>query len=197
MNWSLREPMPWRAKAARAAGTLHVGVTMDELAQWSTALGTGLPSEHLFALVGQPAVADRTRAAGGGESLWAYSHLPRGRPAAADADTLAERLEALLEGHAPGFRDLVVHRFVQRPGDLEAADAALVTGAVNGGTAQLHQQLVFRPLPGLGGRRLRSSGCTWPGRPATPAAACTVRQAGRPRWRPCTGPGSAEPRGGC
>ena len=33
---------------------------------------------------------------------------------------------------------------------LEAADANLVGGAVNGGTAQLHQQLVFRPTLGLG-----------------------------------------------
>jgi phytoene dehydrogenase-like protein len=39
---------------------------------------------------------------------------------------------------------------VQLPDDLEAADANLGSGAVNGGTAQLHQQLVFRPLPGLG-----------------------------------------------
>jgi len=142
--------MPWRAKAARTAGTLHVGATMDELARWSTSLGIGRPSEHLFALVGQPAVADRTRAPGGGESLWAYSHLPRGRPAAADADALAERLESLLEAHAPGFRELVVHRFVQRPADLEQDDPSLVGGALNGGTAQLHQQLVFRPIPGTG-----------------------------------------------
>ena len=33
---------------------------------------------------------------------------------------------------------------------LEAADANLVGGAVNGGTAALHQQLVFRPTIGLG-----------------------------------------------
>jgi phytoene dehydrogenase-like protein len=47
----------------------------------------------------------------------------------------------------------IVHRSVQRPRDLEAANANLVGGAVNGGTAQIHQQLVFRPLPGFGGPR--------------------------------------------
>ena len=36
-----------------------------------------------------------------------------------------------------------------RPPLLEAADANLVGGAVNGGSAQLHQQLIFRPFPGL------------------------------------------------
>jgi phytoene dehydrogenase-like protein len=35
------------------------------------------------------------------------------------------------------------------PGDLERADANLVGGAINGGTGQLHQQLVFRPTPGM------------------------------------------------
>ena len=34
--------------------------------------------------------------------------------------------------------------------DLEANEANLVGGAVNGGTAQIHQQLVFRPAPGIG-----------------------------------------------
>jgi len=149
VNWALREPVPWRAKGARAAGTVHVGVGMDELADWSTSLATGRPSPHVFALVGQPAVADRSRAPGGGEALWAYTHLPRGATAA-DAEALAERTESLLDAHAPGLRDLVVERFVQRPGDLEAADGALVGGTLNGGTAQVHQQLVFRPVPGTG-----------------------------------------------
>ena len=149
-NWSLREPVPWRAKAARTAGTVHVGVDMDGLAEWSTALAVGRPTGHTFALVGQPAVADPSRAPGGGESLWAYSHLPRGHDTTRDADALIDRMEALIEAHAPGFRELVVHRFVQRPGDLESADLSLVGGALNGGTAQLHQQLVFRPMPGTG-----------------------------------------------
>jgi phytoene dehydrogenase-like protein len=39
---------------------------------------------------------------------------------------------------------------VRNPHDLEAANANLAGGAVGGGTAQLHQQLVFRPVPGLG-----------------------------------------------
>ena len=41
-------------------------------------------------------------------------------------------------------------RRVLGPREMEARDANLVGGALNGGTAQLHQQLVFRPVPGLG-----------------------------------------------
>ncbi len=36
------------------------------------------------------------------------------------------------------------------PRELEARNASLVGGAINGGTSQLHQELVFRPVPGLG-----------------------------------------------
>ena len=39
---------------------------------------------------------------------------------------------------------------MQYPGELEAANANLVDGALNGGTAALHQELIFRPTPGLG-----------------------------------------------
>jgi phytoene dehydrogenase-like protein len=39
---------------------------------------------------------------------------------------------------------------VQSPGDLEQANASLRGGAVNGGTSAVHQQLFFRPTPGLG-----------------------------------------------
>ena len=51
-------------------------------------------------------------------------------------------LGLLIAGCAP--------RAIQRPPDLEAADANLVGGAINAGTSGLHQQLVLRPLPGLG-----------------------------------------------
>jgi phytoene dehydrogenase-like protein len=36
------------------------------------------------------------------------------------------------------------------PRELEARDENLVGGAINGGTSALHQQLVLRPVPGLG-----------------------------------------------
>ncbi len=78
----------------------------------------------------------------------AYTHLPRGVADDASADKIAERTDEQLERFAPGFGSNIVARSVQRPSDLERADANLVNGAVNGGTAQLHQQLIFRPVPG-------------------------------------------------
>jgi phytoene dehydrogenase-like protein len=61
------------------------------------------------------------------------------------------------EGKEPGFGALVRGRHVFTPQQLEAANRNLHGGAINGGTAKLHQQIVFRPRPGLG-------------RPGTPVA---------------------------
>jgi phytoene dehydrogenase-like protein len=63
---------------------------------------------------------------------------------------LATAVDRVIEEHAPGFGSAVIDRFVQRPSDLEASDANLHLGALNGGTAQLQQMLVFRPAPGMG-----------------------------------------------
>ena len=59
----------------------------------------------------------------------------------------------MLDAHAPGFSSLIIDRDVQTPATLMARDANLVGGAVGGGTSQLFQQLVFRPVPSLGGAR--------------------------------------------
>jgi phytoene dehydrogenase-like protein len=150
IDWALAAPMPWQTKGVADAGTVHLGADLDGLVRWSADLETGVLPRSPFLLLGQMTTADPTRSPAGTESAWAYSHLPRGVPDTAAADELAERMEAVVEAYAPGFRDRVLHRLVQRPADLEDADANLVHGAVNGGTAQLFQQLIFRPVPGLG-----------------------------------------------
>jgi phytoene dehydrogenase-like protein len=113
-------------------------------------LSIGRPSDVVFQVLGQLSTADPTRAPSGCESVWAYSHLPRGVPAADAARALADRMHGSQEEHAPGFSARVVDRWEQLPGDLEEHDANLVQGTINGGTAQIYQQLVFRPTPGLG-----------------------------------------------
>lgn len=151
IDWALSGPIPWTAEEARGAGTVHVGADMDGLTLYAAHLAMRRAPEHPFVIVGQMTTADPSRSPAGTESAWAYTHLPQ-RPYLSE-EQLAEqvrRVEAVVERHAPGFRSLIVDRLVQAPRDIEADDPNLVGGAVNAGTANLHQQLVFRPVPGLG-----------------------------------------------
>ena len=129
---------------------MHLGADELGLVRWSADLESRTIPESPFMLFGQMTTADPSRSPAGTESAWAYTHLPRGIADDASADELARRVDAVLEEFAPGFATRVVQRQVQRPSDISGADPNLVTGAVNGGTAQLFQQLVFRPVPGLG-----------------------------------------------
>jgi len=149
VDWALGAPIPWRAPDVAAAGTVHLGADVDGLVRWGADLETGALPSSPFLLLGQMTTTDPTRSPSGTESVWAYTHLPRGW-SGADEDELARRVEAVVEAHAPGFRDRILHRTVLRPADLLAADANLGHGAVGGGTSHLFQQLVFRPVPGLG-----------------------------------------------
>jgi phytoene dehydrogenase-like protein len=68
----------------------------------------------------------------------------------AAAERFAARMEERIERVAPGFRDLVRRRSIQTPAGMEREDANLLGGDKSLGSAQLHQQLVFRPGIGLG-----------------------------------------------
>ncbi|UQX89436.1 NAD(P)/FAD-dependent oxidoreductase [Jatrophihabitans telluris] len=152
IDWALSHKLNWTAEGARGAGTVHLGVDLDGLTDYAADLATGRVPQRPFLLFGQMTTADASRSPAGTESAWAYTHLPRRVPVTDElvADHVA-RVESTLEHHAPGFGESVLARHVQSPAALQEANPALVGGAVNGGTAQLHQQLVFRPVPGLGG----------------------------------------------
>ena len=150
IDYALKAPIPWRAKNLNKAGTVHLGADHDGLIRWMADLNTATIPNNPFMLFGQMTTADPTRSPAGTESAWAYTHLPRGMADDDAADVLAARVDSVLEAYAPGFHDHIVGKTIQRPSDLQASDANLHTGAVNGGTSQLFQQLIFRPVPGLG-----------------------------------------------
>ncbi|NMR19981.1 NAD(P)/FAD-dependent oxidoreductase [Cellulomonas fimi] len=151
VNWALDRPVPWTAPAARGAGTVHLGVDLDGFVDGAADLSVGRTPERPFLLFGQMTTTDPTRSPAGTESAWAYTHVPHGIEWTPDiVRDEVRRVEAAIERVAPGFRDTVLSRFVQSPADLEAADENLVGGAVNGGTSAIHQELFFRPTPGLG-----------------------------------------------
>ncbi|HET9691789.1 MAG TPA: NAD(P)/FAD-dependent oxidoreductase [Acidimicrobiales bacterium] len=160
VDWALSAPVPWAAEGARRACTVHVADSVDSLTRWSADLACSTVPAQPFLLVGQHAMTDPTRMPPGCETAWAYTHVPRdiradalgritGRWDDADTSAMLERIEDRIESRAPGFRDLVVGRHVMTPPGLQGNDGNLDWGAINGGTAALHQQLVFRPVPGL------------------------------------------------
>jgi len=162
VDWTLNGPIPWLAEAAQRAGTVHVGDSLDALTVQAAQQAVGLVPDPPFILVGQQALADPSRQPPGKATAWGYTHVPHhirgdagedgitGKWDEREAAAIADRMEAEIERLAPGFRALVRGRHVFTPPGLEAANANLAGGATNGGTAQLHQQLVFRPTPGLG-----------------------------------------------
>ncbi|OBA58510.1 FAD-dependent oxidoreductase [Mycobacterium sp. 1100029.7] len=150
VNYALDRPIPWHAKNLRDAGTVHLGADAHGLIRWMADVNTRTVPQHPFMLLGQTTTADPTRSPTGTESVWAYTHLPRGVHDDESAEQLAESMDRVIEEHAPGFGSHVVGRHLQRPSDLEAHDANLHHGAVNGGTSQLQQMLIFRPAPGMG-----------------------------------------------
>jgi phytoene dehydrogenase-like protein len=151
VDWALSGRIPWIAEAARTAGTVHLAGDLNGLTRYSSDLVIGKVPEDPFLLLGQMTTADPDRSPPGTESVWAYTHVPQGLPW--DADSVrrhADRMQAVIERHAPGFGDLVVGRAVHGPMDLQRLDGNLVEGAINGGTAAVYQMFVYRPVPGLG-----------------------------------------------
>jgi len=151
VDWALSRPIPWRNPAAGQAGTVHLDSDLADMAEFGSTLAAGRLSERPFLLLGQMTTADPTRSPAGTESAWAYTHVPRGHRWDHD-ETLryADRIQEIIERHAPGFTSAIRGRYVASPDDLQCRDRNLVGGALNGGTSAIHQQLVFRPLPGLG-----------------------------------------------
>ncbi|NUS71878.1 MAG: NAD(P)/FAD-dependent oxidoreductase [Corynebacteriales bacterium] len=153
IDWALEGEVPWQATQAREAGVVHFGADIAGLARYSTALANREVPAEPFIVAGQMTTADPSRSPAGTQALWAYTHLPYLGGHAESADVVAEqveRVEQCLERHAPGFRARIRGRYVHDPLDMEQGNPSLVGGTINGGSAAVHQQLVFRPTPGLG-----------------------------------------------
>jgi phytoene dehydrogenase-like protein len=141
VDWALREPIPWRDDACRRAGTVHLGAPLSEIAEAESGIWSGETAARPFVLLGQQTLIDRSRVPpGGGESAWAYCHVPH-----ASAADMTEPIEAQIERFAPGFRDLVLDRHVMSARGLEEHNPNMIGGDVGGGANTLGQFL-FRPI---------------------------------------------------
>ncbi|MFH9244361.1 phytoene desaturase family protein [Streptomyces lydicus] len=162
VDWALDGKVPWTAEDAAIAGTVHLADGVDGLTRFASQISMGQVPDRPFALFGQMTTADATRSPAGTEAAWAYTHVPhhvRGDAGddgltgvwnQAEQEAMADRMEHQVERYAPGFRSRIRARRILAPPTLEAMNANLHGGAINGGTTALHQQLFFRPTPGTG-----------------------------------------------
>ncbi|MEV6103986.1 NAD(P)/FAD-dependent oxidoreductase [Streptomyces sp. NPDC051940] len=123
VDYALDGPVPWTAKDARRAGTVHLGASAGEIDAAETAAATGRDPSVPFLITTQPTVIDPSRAPAGKHVFWAYCHVPNGWRG--DATELVERQ---IERFAPGFRDLVLARATAGPPELAARNANYVGG---------------------------------------------------------------------
>jgi len=143
IDWALTEPVPWASAACARAGTVHLGAGYDEIARSERAVCGGVGErDRPFVLFAQQSRFDALR---GGQSAWAYCHVPNGW----EGDE-TEAIEAQVERFAPGFRDRIAARHVTTPRAFEQGNRNDVGGDVVGGANTLPQLLarpVLRPLP--------------------------------------------------
>jgi len=132
IDWALSGPIPWKARECARAATVHLGASLEEIAE-SERLAAGRTP---FVLLAQPSLFDPTRAPAGQHTAWAYCHVPNGSMV-----DMTRAIEAQVERFAPGFRDRILARHTMSPFEMEADNANLVGGDIAGGANTIWQML--------------------------------------------------------
>jgi len=147
LDWALDAPIPWKARECAGAATVHLGGTLEEIAQWE-----GSHAGPPFVLLVQHTLFDTGRAPAGKHTAWAYCHVEHGSTA-----DMTQAIEDQVERFAPGFRARILARSVMPPAAMERHNPNLVGGDFNGGALDFGQffrrptrRLYGTPLKGVG-----------------------------------------------
>lgn len=140
MDWALSGPIPWKAKECFQAATVHLGGTLEEIAESEKKVWEGKAPEKPFVLLVQPTLFDPARAPEGKHVAWAYCHVPNGCQ-----EDMSGRIESQIERFAPGFREIILARSVLDPNGFEEYNPNYVGGDFLGGP-QDAASLMLRPL---------------------------------------------------
>lgn len=143
LDWALAHPIPWKAKACRQAGTIHVGGTLEEIAISERQVWHAEHPPKPYVLVAQQSLFDDTRAPAGKHVGWGYCHVPAGSTV-----DMTAAIEQQIERFAPGFGDCIPARNRITTATLEQGNANCIGGDVSGGVMDL-RQLFTRPTARL------------------------------------------------
>ena len=139
LDLALDGPVPWANDDCRRAGTVHVGGTIEEVAEAERQVANGQHPDRPFLITSQPTVCDPGRAPAGRHILWAYCHVPAGSTV-----DMTEQILSQVERFAPGFRDRILHCTPTGPAEFERTNRNMVGGDIAGGRSD-GLKLVFRP----------------------------------------------------
>lgn len=143
VDWALSSPIPWRAKECGRSGTVHLGGTIDEIAQSEREVWQNQHPQRPYIILAQQSLFDPTRAPEGKHTAWGYCHVPNGSTV-----DMTERIEAQIERFAPGFRDCILAKSAMSTMQMEQYNPNYVGGDINGGVQDIYQ-LFTRPVARL------------------------------------------------
>ena len=152
IDWALSQAVPFTNEKCRAAGTVHLGGTINEIYQSESKIPGKRPPDKPFVLFVQPGVVDPSRAPAGKHTAWAYCHVPNG-----STIDMTEAIEKQVERFAPGFRDCILARHTMNTEDVENYNSNYIGGDINGG-ASIATQLFTRPAIRLSPYRTSAKG---------------------------------------
>lgn len=143
VDFAIRGDVPWRNPETAAAGTVHLGGDLAEIAYTEKQRAAGVMVDNPFVLVGQQYVADPSRSNGDVNPIWSYAHVPAGYTGDATEAVIRQ-----IERFAPGFRDQIVWSESRGTVALERYNANYAGGDIIGG-ANTGVQMLLRPRPAL------------------------------------------------
>ena len=140
IDWALSQAVPFLNNKCKAAPTVHLGGTFQQICAAEAMVGKNKIPENPFVLFVQPGVVDSSRAPDGKQTAWAYCHVPSGSRA-----DMTAAIESQVERFAPGFKDCILARHTLNTEQLEDYNPNDVGGDINGGAA-IPSQLFTRPV---------------------------------------------------
>lgn len=160
IHLTLSAPVPWLVQELRDVPLVHVSDGSDSTAIACAQAEAGhLPARPTI-VVGQQSVLDRSRAPEGAATLWLQLQEAPYRPLADAAGEIPvegtwsddlkerylERILRILEEVAPGLTSTVLGSQFISPVDLESINPNAIQGDPYGGSAEIYQNLLWRPL---------------------------------------------------
>ena len=143
VDWALDGPIPFTSEEARQAGTVHLGNSIEEIAEGEYLSSTGVISQKPFVLLAQQSLFDKTRAPEGKHTGWAYCHVPN-----ESTTDMTSIIEKQVERFAPGFRERILATHTMSPAEMEEYNPNYIGGDINGGVIDIGQ-LFTRPVISL------------------------------------------------